>query len=820
MAISDLKGIIDATITTNGRQEITGASLNEVLTQIVDATDAQFAELSDRIYEDTYTIRASGESVVNSNGIAQVVYKTSSKTRVSYILNDTSLHTIYGYYAEGGYETLAKELDVSNGSYSIIFTPSKEISRIGFACSNAVGQSIEYAISEPSSQQIESNSQQIESNSQQIVKLSEKSLSYNGGNLKESNVTTYKRVFSDLTLLSGIGIKNNGVAILVAKNAQLEGRIDIKSGEEKTISFDAAYFQTLNVSGDVDIDIIGINKNSFATKDELGGFISEEDLNNFVFSADSIADSSIGIEKLAIASSINLLNLNDKDVAIGKYITVSGQIATNASYNTTGFIPVEPGATYQLLTQKGHDRTARFLVFFDDKKQSLGQILTGIYEVVIPSDARYIRISYYATMWDETLIQVTKGLDRMEAIPYALTIDKKYLPTLTDFKEDNFYLPKHIYVASGRTIELYYEQILINAHKYNIQANCPIGIALERKFQIIGNDSLLGDYELTINVYDDNATLLATAKSTIHIVSADITAKSVVPIGDSLTNGKAWLTEVQTLSNNQVVFVGTRKSGTLRHEGRSGVSPNIYISDKSTYTYDNQYAGVGSSASEFSSSAQYSKGDFCKYNNVVYIFKESHSGAWDATKVRNISQTNPFWNWETDAFSLAHYKSFQGLDFDAIIIFLGTNGISLDPMTKNGALGIKTLVDDIRKEDATTPILVVNTIFRSGQNGIGRQGNTDGYSASSECKFNADRKVMLLAKALDEVLEGVDNVYICPVGFTHDSAYNFGVNKVSVNPRLTDTSEVYEIYPNESIHPQKSGYMQIADEIFSTLCAL
>lgn len=656
---------------------------------------------------------------------------------------------------------------------------------------------------------------------QELTELSGKSLSYNGGNLKESNVTTYKRVFRDLTLLSGISIKNNGVAILVAKNAQLEGRIDIKSGEEKTIPFDAAYFQTLNVSGDVDIDIIGIYKNSFATKDELGGFISEEDLNNHIFSADSIADSSIGIEKLAIASSINLLNLNDKDVAIGKYITASGNIATNASYNTTGFIPVEQNETYQLFTQKGHDRKARFLVFFDENKESLGQVLTSVNEVTIPVEASYIRISYYAFTWDEQLIQVTKGLEELEATPYALVIDKKYLPSQSaDFNEDNFYLPKHIYVASGRTIELYYEQILINAHKYNIQANCPIGIALERKFQIIGNDSLLGDYELTINVYDDNATLLATAKSTIHIVSADITAKSVVPIGDSLTNGKAWLTEVQTLSNNQVVFVGTRKSGTLRHEGRSGVSPNTYISDQGTYTYDNQYAGVGSSSSEFSSSAQYSKGDFCKYNNVVYIFKESHSGAWDATKVRNISQTNPFWNWETDEFSLAHYKSFQGLDFDAIIIFLGTNGISLDPMTKNGALGIKTLVDDIRKEDATTPILVVNTIFRSGQNGIGRQGNTDGYSASSECKFNADRKVMLLAKALDEVLEGVDNVYICPVGFTHDSAYNFGINKVSVNPRLTDTSEVYEIYPNESIHPQKSGYMQIADEIFSTLCAL
>lgn len=47
----------------------------------------------------------------------------------------------------------------------------------------------------------------------------------------------------------------------------------------------------------------------------------------------------------------------------------------------------------------------------------------------------------------------------------------------------------------------------------------------------------------------------------------------------------------------------------------------------------------------------------------------------------------------------------------------------------------------------------------------------------------------------------MDNVYICPVGFTHDSLYNFGYNKVPVNPRITNTDDVYEINPNESVHP-------------------
>ena len=48
MAISDLKGIIDAIIKTNGRQEITGASLNEVLTQMVNELDVA-SELSNKV---------------------------------------------------------------------------------------------------------------------------------------------------------------------------------------------------------------------------------------------------------------------------------------------------------------------------------------------------------------------------------------------------------------------------------------------------------------------------------------------------------------------------------------------------------------------------------------------------------------------------------------------------------------------------------------------------------------------------------------------------------------------------------------------------
>jgi len=371
---------------------------------------------------------------------------------------------------------------------------------------------------------------------------------------------------------------------------------------------------------------------------------------------------------------------------------------------------------------------------------------------------------------------------------------------------------------------LYYEQILLNANRYNIQAQCSIGAALERKFQIIGNESHIGNYTLTIKVYDDNSNLLKEATSTIHIVSNTILEEiKVLPIGDSLTNQKPWIGELKNLSN-KIVTVGTRGSSAAPHEGRSGAVVSTYMSTtgKSVYSFDHNYIGVGSEAAEFSNTQSYSIGEYVKYGNSVYVFIATHSaGEWNEAHVYNVTEGNPFYDWETQSWSLTKYKERNNIDYDVIFIYLGTNGINLTPETNgNGALGIKNLIDKIKLEDSTSPIVVINTIFRSGQNGIGKQGNTDGYSAQSEYKFNADKKVLLLAKALEDMIGDYENVYLCPVGFTHDSKYNFGNIKKEVNPRFADTSGVYELYPNESVHPQNAGYMQMADEMFSTICAI
>ena len=532
-----------------------------------------------------------------------------------------------------------------------------------------------------------------------------------------------------------------------------------------------------------------------------------------------LTDEAVTKEKTDFFNGGNLFNPNASDIIVDSYMTADGNIISNESYFITGYIVVKPNTSYTFGAINGSP--ARYVTQFDDNKKALNIDISNAYTITTSTNTKYLRVTFLKK--DISVTQVVIGNVRQPFMNYERKMDISDIA----FKEYvEFFLPNDIYVAKGRTIEIYYEQICLNAHKFNIKANCQVGKALNRKFQFIGNENFVGkNYKLSIEVLNDCQDVLAHGECTVHFVS-DVIAKetNILPVGDSLTNQKYWLKEVPILSNNKISFVGTRKGG---QEGRSGANVKTYMDEtgKSVYNFDHNYIGAGSNSEIFSESKSYSIGDYCNYNNgtsiSTYVFTEHHNGPWDTSHVINLTESNPFYDWKTKRWSISAYKIRNNISYNAILIFLGTNGITLEPETNmNGAFGIKKLIDKIREEDSSTPIIVVNTIFRSSQNGIGNQGNTDGYTVQSEYKFNADKKVLLLAKALQKMIGSYPKLYISPCGFCMDSKYVFGMDKMPVNPRLTSIEEVYELYPKDSVHPQQAGYEQIADELFSTICAV
>lgn len=474
---------------------------------------------------------------------------------------------------------------------------------------------------------------------------------------------------------------------------------------------------------------------------------------------DQLSDefSRVRFDDLDFLESVNLFERNHKDVLLGKYLADgNAMIGTNDRYFVTHYLSVNVGDKFIMTSN-------RFVHFFDRNKQYISN-LNNSNSFTIPEGCQYVRITSH--MSDIDRFMWNRGESLKPYSPYEPLIPLSSIQRIVPAKEEVLgYLPKIIYVAKGRTIELYNSQVLVcaNINDYVFQWNCSVGNAMKRKFRIDGSKVSTGDYELQLKVYDKYEDVIFEATATIKVVENVIPRKKILCIGDSLTNNKPWYAELDSLSNGNFIFVGTRGNAPYNHEGRSGFTANGYL-NATDYTFENE---------------------------GIHKF------------------------WDGNRFNYSWYKTQNNINPDVVQIFLGTNGISLDPT--NNANAIKQIIDYIRQDDPNIPIFVVNTLFRANQDGIGLQVNSDGFTASNKGKYKLeeDKKVINLAIRLYELLKDYDNLYFIPIATCHDSEFNFGSVETPVNPRASQT----ELLPVEATHPQKQGYLQFADIMYSTYCA-
>lgn len=445
----------------------------------------------------------------------------------------------------------------------------------------------------------------------------------------------------------------------------------------------------------------------------------------------------------------------------------------NSSYDTQ-IVPLTQPGSYDVTISSGN---FRYLKLVDN---STGKITVAVesmhsYTLTIQEGFNgYVVVSASTVRTND--LEISK--DGLPAITKYNVKKSWHFEDGIDIQPIHAHLPKYVYVAVGRTVELYNNQVCLEADKLHVQWVCNVGYALSRKFSITGTEDNIGEYTLTCNIYDDYKKILWSSTATLIVVADGLANNySCVPIGDSLTNNKKWMPEVITLSNSHIGYIGhyaatnTDSEGTARsfhHEGRSGYSTKRYL-DGDPYTF----------------------------------------GGGDEP------EHNVFWNPTAERFDWNYYKTNVNVDPDFVQIFLGTN--ELNDNNATSVANFRQMVDYIRQDDANIPIYLINTIYFGTQDGIGKQRASDGYSANFKgyWKYNQDLKVMDLMTRLDAEFENDENVYMINLAVSHDSEYNFGAVETPVNPRASQT----ELMPTEGVHPQAQGYFQMADVLYSAYVA-
>ena len=336
------------------------------------------------------------------------------------------------------------------------------------------------------------------------------------------------------------------------------------------------------------------------------------------------------------------------------------------------------------------------------------------------------------------------------------------------FSSVQLFLPDEIYVASGVTLELYNSQISSLGERigsYHVKWTCAVGKNMYRKFSVTGTDELTGIYPLIFTIFDDNGAQVAKASTELKIVPAVTDSFSLLTIGDSLSCDTATYERLNELTDGQIVYMGTRGVGGSLTEARRGFSAANYLS------------------------------------------------ATGYTEEEPEEEVHPFYNEKTEDFDWEYYKETTGFDPDMVELFLGTNGISEDPV-ENGD-HIVHIVEKIHEADPKLPVYLVHTLYPANQDGIGSWSNKAGYALYGDrYKYEEDRKVFELMLYLEEALREEENLYFVPAGICHDSENNFNMETVPVNPHSDEMMEV----PDNAVHPGRAGYRQIADCLYSVIC--
>ena len=333
-------------------------------------------------------------------------------------------------------------------------------------------------------------------------------------------------------------------------------------------------------------------------------------------------------------------------------------------------------------------------------------------------------------------------------------------------REVKIHLPETYYAASGLTMEIYNSQITDKgAHiaEYDVLWECEVGESLERKYSVTATDEMIGEYPLTVSVFDTKGNLLGRKESVLKIVEAKQWQFSMLAIGDSLSADGDLYNKLQEHLAGQLICNGTRGYEGYLTEARLGFSASDYLTETGYYLEEGE-------------------------------------------------EVHKFWNPKSGRFDWDYYKTTTGFNPDIILLHLGTNGLlSGDENAEN----ICKIVELIRKDDKKIPIYVVNTIYQSDQNGIGSMKMNNGsLMFPGQYKQQRDLAVFQLMQKLTEKLEDEKNVYLVPAGISMDSAYAFTMEERKVNPY----SDITESVAVDAVHPTAMGYYQIADVIYSTLC--
>ncbi len=347
---------------------------------------------------------------------------------------------------------------------------------------------------------------------------------------------------------------------------------------------------------------------------------------------------------------------------------------------------------------------------------------------------------------------------------------------LTLAAQPRLIMPSVITTAYLQKVQLFYRGMIesLDPYQYDIRIKAPYvsgvsvaGKKLPRYYEITPPNTL--SRNMTVELWSTAGELIQTADTLVvsgNPVSSPATAQKVLCLGDSLTAAGTWVTELNRRltgsggsptgkSFTNISFLGTQGTGANLHEGHAGKTWTWFIEDP-----DSPLTNAGSL-------------DIPNYLTTI-----------------------------------------GGAGINQIYILLGWNSISTPTALRNAddwdLTDLKTILDAFREELPAVKITLLGLQVPSPA-GLGDDYGDDSSPTANYWKLL--QGVFGLKLAYKELC--ADPIYSSWVDWIDtavmfDSDYNMPRASTPVNTRNATT----ELLGNNGVHPDTSGYYQIADAVY------
>lgn len=541
---------------------------------------------------------------------------------------------------------------------------------------------------------------------------------------------------------------------------------------------------------------------------------------------------------------------NKAAVTTGYYMTNTGSILANASYDISEYIPVVAGTTYANSGLLGY--ALRYSCYFDANFAVVaGGSSVYVATFTPPTGAAYVRVTTYHADIDTFQLEIGATATAYEAYQYTLS-DSSGIPisassTSSTTAAPVLVMPPTIYGVQGRECSLYIDNLhLGDSTLFNHDVtNTAVNGAQQRERWTWTPTGVQSTGTLTVSAYDKTqGTVLASATTNQRAAASTAgsgTTKTINVIGDSLINAAVITQTVIDIAATDVMgvsFIGTRGTAPNKHEGRGGwkisdyatvgrtfyaftvsgvvtspaINSTVYTNNSSTFTVQEVdiTAGSGTIICERSAgtNAPSASGTLTK-----------SSGTGDATIAFSASSTvsgNPFWI--GGALDYPQYLTNNSLATpDWVLIHLGINDVF-------NYVSDATVIAAATAAFANLDLLITSIKAAGAGVKVGLMiptppASQDGFAASygtGQPAWRDKRNIMLWAQELITKYTGQEasRIYLVPSNTALDVENGY---PLAASAPVNSRSSVMVQRQNNGVHPDTSGYQQIGDCLWAFL---